>query len=72
MPNVSACSSCGRAIYWAASPNGARLPLDARPVTVYHINEQYDPPRAERMGDPLEGHVYISHWLTCKNPPGRK
>lgn len=59
------CSSCRRLIVWTTSPTGARLPLDARPVAVYHINEQSEPPNAERMGDPLQGKLYVSHFVTC-------
>ena len=35
------CSSCGRQIIWTISPAGARLPLDARPVTAYWLREPF-------------------------------
>ena len=69
----SSCSSCGRAIVWAISPNGARLPLDARPMTVYALDAATDPPKAVKVldvatdGPPVElpAPLYISHFVTC-------
>jgi hypothetical protein len=46
MPNVSACSSCGRAIIWTSSPSGARLPLDARPAVMYYLDKAEPTPNA--------------------------
>lgn len=43
MPEVAKCSTCGRAIIWTTSPNGARLPLDARPVTMYYLDDAVPP-----------------------------
>lgn len=72
------CSSCGRQIIWTISPAGARLPLDARPVTVYGIDSTESLrieglPRAVRARSvysadamlELPGPIYISHFLTC-------
>ena len=63
------CSTCGREVIWAVSPTGARLPLDARAVTVYCLSDR-DPPDAMEVicetpiGD-LANKVYVSHFLTC-------
>ena len=63
------CQSCGRAIIWATSPTGARLPLDARPVTVYGVapQEGYATPLAGKADRLDHSPVYISHFLTCPN-----
>lgn len=55
MPDVSACSSCGRAIIWAFSPNGARLPLDARPVVMYYLDESKPPNAIPVTAEVLRG-----------------
>lgn len=85
MPEVARCSmqGCGAAIIWTTSPNGAKLCLDSRPVTVYFIDDAEPPnakpapvkrrkpgPNGEEVIEDVK--VYISHWLTCKNPPRRK
>lgn len=81
MPEVAKCSSCGRAIIWASSPNGARLPLDARPATMYYLDAatppNATPVTAEVIKAPqdmfaTEGasatvRTYVSHFLTCPN-----
>ena len=64
----AACSSCGRAIIWATSPTGARLPLTAKPVTVYMIDtggpdDTYTPDAIKADGGPY----YISHFVDCPN-----
>lgn len=78
--NVTACSSCGRKIIWTFSPTGARLPLDARPVTIYAIEDaDAQTPRAKKrvVVDAVsdlnaqgvrETKVYVSHFLTCLQP----
>lgn len=70
MPDVSKCSSCGRAIIWAASPNGARLPLDARAATVYYLDAA-NPPNAIPLKIDIAGEgdlkKYVSHFITCPN-----
>lgn len=80
MPNVSACSSCGRAIIWTVSPSGARLPLDARPAVMYYLDNAVPTPnaipvKAEVIKAPAvlfaaeamleETRTYVSHFLTC-------
>ena len=81
MPNVSACSSCGRAIIWAASPSGARLPLDARPAVMYYLDDAVPTPNAKPVtaevikapaglfdyAATVEPKTYVSHFLTCPN-----
>lgn len=79
MPEVAKCSSCGRAIIWASSPSGARLPLDARPATMYYLDDDL-PPHAIAVtaqvlkgtsaglfegAAPVDAKVYVSHFLTC-------
>ena len=77
---TASCSSCKRAIIWTISPAGARLPLDARPVTVYGIDPTESMkveglPRAVRARSvysadamlDLPGPIYISHFLSCPN-----
>ena len=65
--NVSKCSSCGRAIVWATSPNGARMPVTARPVTTYTLveGELMAPPNAVKVE--AEDKHYISHFVDCPN-----
>lgn len=79
MPEVAKCSTCGRAIIWAITPTGARLPLDARHATFYYLDGDDVPPNAipltaEVMRGPKDlfgaaapetPHVYVSHFLTC-------
>lgn len=68
MTHVAACSSCGRAIIWTTSPTGARLPLTAKPVTVYTLDESAEPPNALRRMLPLgSAPAYISHFVDCPN-----
>ena len=75
MPHNSACSSCGRAIIWTVSSYGARLPLDARPVTVYEIEEDDGQVNALNLKDQIDdlwpgvkrAKLYVSHFLTCPN-----
>ena len=75
MPKVSPCSSCGRGIIWTTSPSGARLPLDARPVTVYQIEEDDVYPGGvgaldyqKQINDIVPGtKLYVSHFVTCPN-----
>lgn len=67
-PTKAKCSTCHRDIIWSISPNGARLPLDARPVTAYRLVEpdilrQGDAPQAVKVEDVVK--VYVSHFTTC-------
>jgi hypothetical protein len=73
LPNVTRCSSCNRAIIWTVSVNGARLPVDARPVTVYALRESADQVDAVKVGGfvadgAVPDKVYVSHYLTCLYP----
>ena len=54
------CTSCGRAIIWAQSPAGKNLPLDARAVTVY---------RLEEAGTVMKA-IAIEPTMTPMNAPG--
>ena len=83
--DMGRCNGCGRDIIWAISPAGAKLPLDARPAAphlyalalvsgrvsavrlAYAINEHDQPEIDAREPD----RVFVSHWLTCPNPPRR-
>lgn len=68
--NIVKCSSCGRAIVWALSPTGARLPVDARAVTVYRLEDEGQQVNAVKVDH--EAKIYVSHFLTCPNPPAAK
>lgn len=67
MTSEARCRICDRAIIWSTSPNGARLPLDARPVTAYRILTDTEPPDAvavQALAEP-DAKLYVSHFLTC-------
>lgn len=66
MTEQKRCESCGRAILWAISPTGARLPLDARPMTAYTLD---DAALGDRHALKLETSqpLYVSHFTTCPN-----
>ena len=66
MPNVSACSSCGRTIIWVLSPAGRAMPLTAKPVTIYELDE--GGPDDRHSTDAIKadgGPYYISHFVDC-------
>lgn len=78
---------CGRPIIWAKSPTGANIPLDARPAVMYYLDDDKPPnavpvtaaiikPSAGLFGSAfpqeVEPKIYVSHWLTCIDPPGKK
>lgn len=83
MPKTDVCSSpkCGRPIIWAVTPDGARIPLDARPVVIYMLDESVSPPMARPVeveavletapnffnDEPrkVKAKTYVSHYLTC-------
>ena len=67
--NTAACSSCGRAIIWVTSPNGKSMPLTARPVTVYAIDEGSPDDRhtPDAVKVEMGSKVYISHFVDCPN-----
>lgn len=59
------CRSCNREIFWTTSPAGFRMPLTARPVTVYRITDATaDEPHLEAVA---EKPLYISHFIDCPN-----
>lgn len=87
MPEVTRCSmpKCQRPIIWATSPTGARLPLDARPAVMYYLDDDKPPNAVPVTAEVVRGapslfeeteakavKVYVSHWLTCIDPPGKK
>lgn len=51
------CRSCNAEIIWATTPQGRRIPLDAKPLRVFTINEQ------SGITETVEG--YTSHFATC-------
>lgn len=74
------CTSCGQEIIWATSPNGKRLPVDARsageleaagvkvPATLYRIEGPGKTPNAVKADKSAErGRVFASHFATCPN-----
>jgi hypothetical protein len=76
---MAACRSCKAPIFWALTPNGRRIPLDAEPVDGGNI--VLDDPAAEAPTDPRTARVvgkeaqpnlfgddgprYTSHFATC-------
>ncbi len=57
--DVSDCRSCGAPIFWAITPSGKRIPLDAEPVEqrgLFVFDNGYAKP------PPV---VYQSHFATC-------
>lgn len=68
MAAIARCNSCGRMIYWTISPTGARLPLDARPLTLYRLEEKGTELHAVKVIEDLDAQpVYTSHFITCPN-----
>lgn len=66
---------CGARIVWTTSPAGAKLCVDARSVTghlyVLEASQSGTPAAIKLTANTPETpqQVYVSHWLTCKNPP---
>jgi hypothetical protein len=59
---MSTCNGCGAAIRWAITPNGRRMPVDAKPekrIVLDDVRLGDDPPTA-RVVD-----TYVSHFATC-------
>ena len=59
---MSTCKSCGIPIIWAISPNGKKIPLDARaPTFILDRNREVTDglPQARRH------RAYVSHFSTC-------
>lgn len=74
IPGSAQCRSCPASVTWVISPAGARLPIDARPLTVYTIDEQHlvlqaiehiPPPTHEGARDPAP--LFLSHFASCPN-----
>lgn len=55
-PEATKCKSCKADIIFGISPNGRRVPLDARPTTVYRLEGE--------DAVPVQ-HVHINHFVTC-------
>lgn len=71
---VAVCRSCKRAIYWAFTDKGRRMPLDVAEVTfttpkVWELSVDDDgTPRAREFSPllPAEGcTLHVPHWATC-------
>jgi hypothetical protein len=75
---------CGADVIWIVTPTGARLCVDAkgRP-DLYAIVLSPEGPRGVRTRAVIDAtwseadaretdRVFLSHWATCKNPPGRR
>lgn len=56
---------CSQRIIWSISETGARLPLNARQVPVYDVQPQ---PNGQVKAVKARM-AYVSHWVSCKNPP---
>lgn len=75
---TSICGTCRAPIFWAFTPAGKRMPLNAavdkerRPGSYAIVEVGRDanaiPVKDARPDQP----VHMTHWTTCKRPPGRK
>lgn len=72
--DVAACRSCKRAIYWAFTDKGKRMPLDVAEATistpkVWELQVEDDGTPRTRAFSPLlptEGcTLHVPHWATC-------
>lgn len=59
---------CNQQILWTVSPTGAKLCVNARSATVYVLRHEADGLHTHKLVITDED-FYVSHWLTCKNPP---
>ncbi|HKQ57981.1 MAG TPA: hypothetical protein VJY35_08940 [Candidatus Eisenbacteria bacterium] len=57
------CQGCGADIFFAITPNGARMPLDAKPVPGLYNLLQPDASGQDRCA--FAGKGYTSHFTTC-------
>lgn len=60
---VSECRSCHAPVVWVKTDAGRLMPLDARPLVVFKVDEKGDPPRAFIFSES----VFQSHFVTCPN-----
>jgi hypothetical protein len=60
----SLCKSCGAKVIWVKGPKGTPMPLNARRVRGYILVDQEDH-TGDRIAEPTEEPVYISHFVTC-------
>lgn len=65
-PEGAHCAACNRRIIWTVTASGARMPVDARAVTVYHLDPAPPTPAELLAFKALQAQpVYVSHFLTC-------
>ena len=57
------CSDCGAEIFDVALPDGGTIPLNKVRARAYEIDRDSATPATLDLGL-----VYISHFLTCRNP----
>jgi hypothetical protein len=58
----SICKKCGAEIKWCMMPNGAKIPLNIIPKTLFQVKEG--------IGEAID--VYESHFLTCRGSDVKK
>ncbi len=61
---TSECKGCGATMFWAITPTGAKIPLDAR-ATIYRVSETLDPETHLPLCEAVDGGYGISHFRTC-------
>lgn len=52
---------------WVTSPTGARMPVTAKPVTVYTLDEGELLSAPTAAKHETEAKLYISHFVDCPN-----
>lgn len=64
--NTDTCKGCGAAIIWTLSPNGARLPVDAKalPNGSYYQLEDRGEATPGAVSVPVRD-LHLSHFVTC-------
>lgn len=65
VPGASTCRSCPASVTFVRSPAGALLPLDARPLTVYELDDTHLVPQMVEHATKAE--LYLSHFASCPN-----
>ena len=58
--NTGKCRSCGAAVVWVITPAGKKMPVDAKPVSGFVLDENEN-----GTVNAFSGKVYVSHFATC-------
>ncbi len=64
---MSECSSCGAKIIWALTEGGKRMPLDAKPVTMFALPTKRQAEGAGIAPTAVSITVYQTHFASCPN-----